>query len=389
MILRAALIIEAVALSLFLLTGSTPTDARPEAPSDADWSLPALAAPADPALGLTPYEVPLPAWMTELPVPADNPLTHAGVDLGRRLFYDPLLSGNNTQSCGSCHLQSLAFTDGRAHSIGSEGQTVPRNAMSLVNLAWSPPYFWDGRAATLEILATMPIEEKLEMNQPVPGLLRELQAHADYPSRFEAAFPGEGITKDTLSKALAQFLRTLVSFRSRADELKTAAATPLEMQGMQLMSSALPKGSPHAVVDICNACHDHAAGGRFSNRGMGTFTTGELKTNGLTPTIDLGLGSLTAKETDSMRFKVPTIRNLTVTGPYMHDGRFATLTEVVTHYNEQIQALPGLEHPLKLADAPARLNLTPEEVEAVAATMALFTDESFLTNPAFSNPFAP
>jgi cytochrome c peroxidase len=378
---------------LLLLTALTAmaagSDDRPDAPKDADWSLPPLAQPADPARGLEPYVVPVPAWMTEMPVPADNPLTHAGVDLGRRLFYDPLLSGNNTQSCSSCHLQSLAFTDGRPHSIGSEGKTVPRNAMSLVNLAWSPPYFWDGRAPTLEALATMPIEESLEMNQPVPELLAELAAHPDYPARFEAAFPGQGISKDTLSKAIAQFLRTLVSFRSRADDLKAAigSATDAEKQGMQLMSSPLPKDSPHAVVDICNACHDHAAGGRYRNRGMGTFTTGKLKTNGLPATIDLGLGSLTGKAEDAMRFKVPTIRNLTVTAPYMHDGRFATLVDVVRHYNEQIEQLEGLEHPLLLGGEAARLKLDESEVEAIAATMALFTDESFLTNPAYSNPF--
>lgn len=343
---------------------------------------------ADPSLGQTPYPLSLPSWMEPPPMPADNPLTHAGVDLGRHLFYDPLLSGNNTQACAGCHRQSLSFTDGRQFSVGAEGRPATRNAMALVNLAWSAPYFWDGRAETLEALVPIPIQHPDEMNQSLPALMVELQQHPDYPARFENAFPGEGITEATVSKAMAQFLRSLVSFRSRADRLDAGeiTLTALEVRGNELMVDGLPKDAPDRVQDICDACHKHSAGVIGAASEMGLFTTAEYKTNGLV-TGDLGRLASTGDEADRGTFKIPTIRNLTVTAPYMHDGRFADLDAVVDHYNTGIAAIPGLEAPLGKDGKPQKMLLNDDDKAAIVAILGIFTDDEFLVDPAFSDPF--
>ena len=342
----------------------------------------ALAEPADPSLGRTPYPVPVPSWMTPPPVPPDNPLTQAGVDLGRHLFYDPLLSGADTQSCGSCHHQERSFTDRRGASTGETGKVLPRNAMPLMNLAWTAPYFWDGRAPTLEALVPIPIAHPDEMNEDMDTLIAQLQAHPDYPSRFESAFPGEGISEATISKAIAQFLRTLVSFNSRADLLDAGLAdlTEQEIRGNALMVDGLPKGAPDRVQDICDACHKHSAGVIDEGSSMGLFTTSELKSNGLP--LDSGdVG-------DSGRFVVPSIRNITVTAPYMHDGRFDDLMSVLEHYNTQMVASSELEHPLAKDGQPRTMALNADDKAAVAAMIGIFTDPHFLTNPAYSSPFS-
>jgi len=345
--------------------------------------------PAEMSLGLQPYRVPVPSWMTPPPVPQDNPLTHAGVALGRHLFYDPMLSGNNTQSCASCHQQRFSFTDGKRVSVGSEGREVDRNAMALVNLAWTAPYFWDGRIKTLEELVPIPIADPDELNQDLDALVEELSGHPDYSRWFELAFPTEGLTKETISKAIAQFLRTLVSFNSRADQLNAGliSLTPLEQRGNQLMIDGFPKGSVDAVPDLCDKCHLHSAGVRDGGQDMGLFTDSSFKSNGLAVTnSDIGRQKVTGLEEDRGRFIVPTIRNLTVTAPYMHDGRLKTIEDVVSHYAEGIRNSPQLESPLSIGGKAIRMKLDESDKKAIVAIMAIFTDEGFLTNPAFSNP---
>ena len=345
--------------------------------------------PAQMDLGLAPYSVPVPSWMTPPPVPSDNPLTHAGVALGRLLFYEPMLSGNNTQSCSSCHQQKLSFTDGKRVSIGSEGRALKRNAMALVNLAWTAPYFWDGSEETLESLVPVPITDPDELNQNIDQLIQELSVHPKYPGWFETAFPNEGITERTISKAIAQFLRTLVSFNSRADLLNAGKIdlTELEQRGNQLMIDGFPKGDVDAVADLCDKCHLHSAGVKDGGQDMGLFTDSSFKTNGLAVfESDLGRQKITGQSSDRGLFIVPTIRNLTVTAPYMHDGRLKSLEDVVTHYSELIQANPQLESPLIIRDKPIRMNLNEEDKKAVLAILGIFTDEDFLVNPAFSNP---
>lgn len=325
------------------------------------------------ALGTTPYVVPQPDYLEPMPVPDDNPLTHAGVALGRRLFYDPMLSGNNTQSCASCHDQAKAFTDGEVVSTGANGLPVERNAMSLVNLAWTAPYFWDGRVDTLEALVPEPIQRPDEMDDSMPALLRDLQAHPDYPAQFEAAFPGVGATEETVAFALSQFLRTLVSFNSRADLLDSGAIelTELEARGNALMVDGFPKGDPGRTADMCDTCHKHSAGVIGGASEMGLFTTSETKNNGLGPGND---------------FVVPTIRNLTVTAPFMHDGRMATLEDVVDHYATGMLASPTMEPPLAVEGVPIQLGTDAADREALVAVLGIFTDPVFLTHPAFAAP---
>jgi len=368
--------------------GDRRKDKRPDGPPhttpDGQPLMAPLAEVADPSKGLAPYEVPVPDWMSPPPSPPDNPPTHAGVDLGRHLFYDPLLSGNDTQSCGSCHHQERSFADRRGVSIGSTGKRLARNAMPLVNLAWTAPYFWDGRAPTLEALVPIPIQHPDEMNEDMDTLIGQLSEHPDYPARFEAAFPGEGITEGTISKAVAQFMRTMVSFNSRADLLDAGLTelTELEMRGNALMVDGLPKGAPDRVQDICDACHKHSAGVKGGSSNMGLFTVSKLKTNGLPieDGDDDGAGG---------RFMVPSIRNLTVTAPYMHDGRFEDLTQVVEHYNTQMVASTHLEPPLAKDGQPQKMRMNEEDVAATVAMIGIFTDPHFLTNPAYGSPFPP
>lgn len=372
-----------VSVPLLLLAAcSSPESVAPVPPPPASTStacLPELvcAVPppgvADAALGLAPYEVPLPRYMDPMPVPADNPLTHAGVALGRRLFYEPLLSGNDTQSCSSCHEQARSFTDGKRVSVGSEGRPLERNAMALVNLAWTAPYFWDGRVDSLEALVPIPLQHPDELNESIPNLVAQLAATPTYPPLFEAAFPGEGISEDTVSKSIAQFLRTLVSFNSRADMLDSGrvSITALEQQGNSLMTDGFPKGDPERTADMCDACHEHSAGVRDAASEMGLFTTSESKNNGMA-----------ADE----RFIVPTIRNIAVTGPYMHDGRFETLAEVLVHYDSEVVLSDALEEPLLHEGEAIRLGTDEADREALVAVLGIFTDEVFLTNPAFSAP---
>lgn len=343
---------------------------------------------ADPSLGLKSYVVPIPVGISPMPVPTDNPLTHSGVSLGRHLFYDTITSQNETQSCASCHLQELAFTDGKKRSIGSEGRKLTRNSMTLANLAWTAPYFWDNRVDTLEELVLMPIENKDELNQKVEDLLVRLTTHPKYPAQFETAFPGEGITRNTLAKALAQFLRTLVSFNAPADrfEAPDTEISELAKMGDQLLTAGLPKDDPNGTRDICDSCHKHSAG-LIVDSGMGLFTSPEAKRNGLQVDSDYGFEAISGLEDDRARFSVPSIRNLSVTGPYMHDGRFDTLMDVLSHYNEQIGASPTPDGPLSNDGKPIRMLLNNEEKRAIVAFLELFTDEFFLTNKAFSSPF--
>jgi cytochrome c peroxidase len=346
---------------------------------------------ADPTRGREAYALPVPAYMTPPPMPPDNPLTHAGVDLGRSLFFDPLLSGSDTISCGSCHHQERSFADRRGVSVGESGVPLARNTMALVNLAWTAPYFWDGRAGTLEALVPQPIQHPDEMNEDMARLVGQLQAHPGYPARFEAAFPGEGISEATISKGIAQFLRTLVSFNSRADLIDTGRVelTPLEMRGNQIMTGGLPIDAPDRVPDICDACHQHNVGVTDAASEMGLFTTSEPKSNGLPDVAaDPGIETLSGKPGDRGRFIVPSIRNLSVTAPYMHDGRFSDLDAVLQHYDDQMVASPALEEPLAKDGAPRRMNMSAEDRAAVVAMLGVFTDEHFLENPAFADPFS-
>ncbi|WP_201980688.1 cytochrome-c peroxidase [Hymenobacter rubidus] len=339
--------------------------------------------PDGPVVAPTAYTLEVPSYFPTLPaMPADNPLTNEGVALGRQLFYEKALSVTNTVACASCHRQELAFTDGLAHAQGVNGGTTPRSSMSLANLAWEPKLTWDGSALGLENQARIPIENPVEMHQSLSAGVARLQATSTYPALFRKAFGSSTITEANTLKALAQFERTLISSNSRYDQYQRGNRTALssyELQGLLLFATH-PNGKQRG--GNCADCHsgDLQTNHTFSNNGLdATFT-------------DLGLGAVTGLATDNGKFRVPSLRNVALTAPYMHDGRFTTLEDVVSHYNEHVALnSPNLD-PL-IANATndplqrsRTLDLTATEKAQIVAFLRTLTDTTFTKDPRFSKP---
>ena len=323
-------------------------------------------------------------------VPADNPLTEESVELGRRLFYDPRLSANGAVSCSTCHVQRLAFTDGRAKSVGVSGKPVAFNSMSLANLMWGPQhFFWNGRAATLEEQALIPIQHPDEMAHDLERLVAELSADAGYRGMFESAY-GE-VSMAAIARGLASFVRTLVSSNSRYDRFLRGeiALSPEEELGRKLFMA-----HPDVKVSLrganCIDCHSQFVTGGFSARYDGFANNGLDDDEHLQP----GLQTVTGNPAHRGLFKVPSLRNIELTAPYMHDGRFETLEEVLDHYDNGIKYSSTLSSLIVEADnsAPAggriSLHLAPSEKAAVIAFLRTLTDEEFVSAERFSDPFA-
>lgn len=297
-------------------------------------------------------------------LPYYNPLTIEGVELGRLLFYDTLLSGNNQQSCGSCHLQQYSFTDGKARAIGAYGDTVERNTMSLVNMAWNNRFFWDGRARSIEELIPQPITNPKEMGQDTALLVRELKAHRYYPRLFERAFAGQPISMATVSKAIAQFVRTIKS----DGVIVPDSLLPVGYNGLPdsadlaytLHHDETVKGSFYRFAQMCGHCHSGVNYG-------GTKMADNMLVTGT-------------------RFKAPTLINITLTGPYMHDGRFTTIEQVLTHYNGHIAQFNT--HNPDFLQKPIENLLKECDKKNFGRVLQLFTDTSVLTNKALANPFS-
>lgn len=315
--------------------------------------------------------------------PAANPITNAGAALGRVLFYDQALSANNTVSCASCHRQQFGFSDPNRLSAGFSGGQTRRHSMSLANARYylRGRFFWDERAATLEQQVLMPIQDSVEMGLTLTQLVSKVAAEDYYPALFQAAFGTPEITADRIARALAQFVRAMVSTSSRLDQafnangtLNLAALTPQERQGLRLFGGVNANQVPGRSVN-CNQCHTTSAvvSDTIHNNGLDANTT-----------ADQGAGQ--------GRFKSPSLRNIAVTAPYMHDGRFATLEQVVEFYNSGIQAHPNLDNRLRTGGPngqPERLNLSQAEKDALIAFMRTLTDTMFLTDPRLGNPFSP
>lgn len=323
-----------------------------------------------------PYPFNIPPGYPRPVEPADNPTTVEGALLGRFLFYDKKLSVNNTVSCASCHVQSHGFSDPRPYSEGAFGQLTRRHSMALINVAFNPytRFFWDGRAKTLEEQVLHPIRDPVEMANSLPEVEKRLRADPRYPPMFEAAFGDSRIDSVRIARALAQFVRTLVSFNSRYDRWVQGLATldSMEQRGLQLMQDNY-KGD-------CFHCHN------AEDRLFSSYT---FINNGLDyeyQWTDLGLYEVTGNPDDRARFKVPTLRNIAVTAPYMHDGRFATLDEVlIDHYLTGGKISPTIDPMMEYAGIG--LNLSPNDVLAIKKFLLTLTDSTFLTNPAFSDPF--
>lgn len=323
-------------------------------------------------------------------VPPDNPLTEEAFALGRRLFYDPLLSGDNRVACAKCHIQALAFSDGVARPVGLSGDKLDFNSMSLANLLWGQTrFFWNGRAESLEQQALMPIQHPEEMAQDLDELVAELRRVKIYRRMFSSAY-GD-VSAENLAKALATFMRLLISQNSKYDRFLRGEVklTEQEEYGRKLFMA-----HPDTKVSLrggnCIDCHS-----QFLTSGFRDQLDG-FSNNGLDPdeTLADGLMAVTGNSAHKGFFKVPTLRNIAVTAPYMHDGRFATLEDVMHHYNDGIKHSRTLsplileaDNARNIKDATIGLRLTPVEMAAIIAFLHTLTDEQFLSDPRFSNPF--
>ncbi len=325
------------------------------------------------------YNVEMPADYPRLEQPQDNPMTVDGIRLGRKLFYDPILSVDSTISCGSCHSPSLSFTDGLSRSEGVNG-TTPRGSMSLVNVGLHyHGLFWDGRASTLEEQALMPVEDPIEMAETWDRVEQKLRKHPDYPADFRKAFGIEAIPmidRFLAAKAIAQFERSLISGGNTRYDRFIRGEIFLEEneQNGYLMFFDL---NPNLVPDAeCGHCHNAPL---FASDGY--FNNGLQESPDLLGFSDTGFGSISGLQSDNGKFKAPTLRNLVFTAPYMHDGRFTTLSEVIDHYSSG-----GKTSPTK-SEFLYPLHFTESQKADLLAFLLTLTDSTTLTNPEFQNPF--
>lgn len=313
-------------------------------------------------------------------IKADNPLTVEGIELGRHLFFDTKLSGDNTQSCASCHNQVFAFTDnGARFSTGITGAVGTKNSMPMFNLVWQDRFFWDGRAASLREQVLLPIEDPTEMHDLLPSVVRELEQTTLYPTLFGRAFGDENITVERMAKALEQFLFSIVSGDSKFDKYRqNPVINPLtasETRGLELfMREFSPPGSGRPTGADCFHCH-----------GNHLMQVKIFTNNGLDANPAPGFEIVTGDPFDRGKFKTPSLRNVALTAPYMHDGRFSTLEEVIDHYNEGLQDSPTLDPNLK--SQGIGLGLTSQDKADLIAFLHTLTDTVFVNNPAYANPF--
>ena len=306
-------------------------------------------------------------------IPTDNPLTVEGVTLGKKLFFDNILSANGTKSCASCHSPQKAFSDNTPTSTGIDGIAGTRNSMPLFNLAWnySDRFNWDGKALSLESQAEEPVENPIELHSDWNNVIVRLQAHPEYPSLFEEAFNSTTITKELTTKAIAQFERTLISANSKFDNysLGLATLTQQELNGLDIFLRE-DKGD-------CFHCH--------GNPNNPLWTDNDFHNNGLDSEFsDLGLGAVTGDPNDNGKFRSPSLRNLAFTAPYMHDGRFETLDEVIEFYSTGLQNSPTIDPLMKNIDQGG-VQLSDNEKADLKAFLLTLSDPSFITNPDFQN----
>lgn len=319
--------------------------------------------------------------------PMDNILTNSGATLGRVLFYDKKLSANGTIACASCHKQDKGFSDDAVLSVGFNGGLTGRHSMPLINSRFYQRgrFFWDERAGTLEEQVLMPFQDPIEMGMTLNQLVSTVQQQSYYPNLFEKAFGTTEITSDKISKALAQFVRSIVSHSSKYDNGRATSTTPganfsnftaEENLGKSIFFRTIPNGG-----GACFACHTTEA---FVSANPGPQNNG---LDALT-TTDLGAGAVFPNPIFIGRFKTTSLRDIDVTAPYMHDGRFTTLEEVVEHYNSGIQNHPTLSPALQDVNGNAvRLNFTEVQKAALVAFLKTLTDSNVATEPKWSNPF--
>jgi cytochrome c peroxidase len=309
------------------------------------------------------FEIPV-GWPKPVYDFKKNPLTEEGFQLGRNLFYDPILSKDNTISCASCHLQQTGFTHvDHQLSHGIEGKIGARNSLTLQNLAWTKDFMWDGGINHLEVQAIAPITSNVEMNETLENIVNKLQKSEKYKTLFEKAFGNQKITGQLTLKVIAQFVVMLKTSNSKYDKVirKEEKFTEMEQKGYNLFKIN------------CASCHQEPL-----------FTSEKFENNGLAldETLnDIGRMKITQNPNDSLRFKVPTLRNIQFTFPYMHDGRFKTLNEVIIHYNSGIIKSNTLAKQLQKP-----MHLSDNERTEIVAFLKTLTDNEFLFNPRFGYP---
>jgi len=324
----------------------------------------------------TPYSLKLPNWLPEPRLPEDNPLTVEGVKLGNRLFFETLLSRDNSQSCGSCHNQTLAFTDNfKQFSIGIRGLAGTRNSMPIFNMFYhNSGFFWDGRASTLREQSLLPIEDHLEMDDNLENVVNKLKNEKDYPQLFYSAFGTSEINSKRIGLALEQFMLSIVSGNSKYDRVQAGLEefNPSEKRGFTLFFAERDIIPIFKGAD-CFHCHSGP-----------NLTNNEFMNNGLDEVFeDLGLGAVTKRPTDNGKFKVPSLRNIEVTAPYMHDGRFKTLKEVIQHYNNQVKESSSLDP--NMHGSRLGLNLDDNDIDDLINFLKTLTDSEFLNNPEYQS----
>lgn len=332
----------------------------------------------------------LPAYMNTPNITAQvntggNTITDNGATLGRVLFYDKNLSLNNSISCASCHKQAHGFSDPAAKSLGFNGGLTNRNSMSLINAKYYPNgrFFWDQRASTLEEQTLMPIQDLVEMGMTLPQLETKLRALAYYPPLFQKAFGDATVSSNRISLALSQFVRSIVSYQSKYDvgRANFPAGPPPPANAVYPNFTAQENRGKEIYLSPaggCQPCH-----------GSETFTAPLEKNNGLDMvTTDRGFGAVINNINLDGTFKVTTLRNVELTAPYMHDGRFNTLEEVIEHYNSGVKNHPNLSPQLRLPGGQVRLlNLSVQDKAALVAFLKTLTDLNVTTDIKFSNPF--
>jgi cytochrome c peroxidase len=331
-----------------------------------------------------PFELKYPAnFGGRFTIPADNPMTKEGVALGRMLFYEELLSVNNRVSCASCHRQERAFTDGMPFSTGVDGSGTKRNSMSLSNLLWVQSLFWDGRTGSLEEQSIVPLTDPHEMGQSLEATSKKLSGTSHYPALFEKAFGTSEISGERITKAIAQFERTLISANSKYDQFLRGEYKPdqSELRGLTLFST---RPQPDKNIRGANCSHCHATPKTFSdlfhNNGLDSIQR------------DHGRQDFTKLVDDRGRFRVPTLRNIALTAPYMHDGRFWTLEEVIDHYSDHVKQSETVSPFIaEVSNESGRIGLilTKQEKQDLISFLKMLTDEDFITNPEFSDPEKP
>jgi cytochrome c peroxidase len=349
------------------------------------------------------YNWDIPVWMLKPIVPADNPMSSKKVELGRHLFYEQRLSITGEFSCASCHLQKLAFTDGKTVAVGATGEKHPRNSMSLANIAYNPVLTWANPLITkLENQALVPIfgEHPVEMGMvgKEKQILAMLRDDSKYRQMFTDAFRNEKdvINLNNLTKALAAFERTLISVNSPYDKYRFGgdanAISPPAKRGEKLFNSEnLECFHCHGGINFTDSVmHEKLAFQEIAFHNTGLYN---IDGKGSYPPNNTGVYEITSKPTDMGRFKAPTLRNIALTAPYMHDGSIATLEEVIDHYQAGGRTIDkgefagiGSKNPFK-SEFISGFKLSETEKQDLLAFLRSLTDEKFIKNPAFSNPY--